>query len=263
MTRPVGGAGKGKMPASPSAQEMYGMMGAPYGFNAKETQGMARLMGGSQDTFANPFKGLPTASSKGEFFEAISFITDPNTMNYYKPQSYESAMDRNQAGEAPWRGGELLDRSRGMWSEDNLYYDTDYDTGRIIIPGQKGPQMEESDAPADISVIPTSSKNPQRPRTVAAGYDRSRETLTVIFRDGTFYNYYEVSSSEWLDFKARISKGEYIYKYLDFHPRGPANTAKVPSYARAALYRLARAGQLQSQGKQGTSRTKKPPKPKK
>ena len=100
------------------------------------------------------------------------------------------------------------------------------------------------------SVIPTSSSNPERPRTVAAGYDKVREVLTVVFRDGTFYNYYEVRPTEWQDFKRRVSKGRYIYENLDFKPRGPANVNSVPAGARRTLYGLARLNQLKSGGKQ-------------
>jgi len=43
--------------------------------------------------------------------------------------------------------------------------------------------LDNYDAPAPLTVLPTSTTNYQRPRTVAAGYDPKRETLTVVFRD--------------------------------------------------------------------------------
>jgi hypothetical protein len=75
-----------------------------------------------------------------------------------------------------------------------------------------------------------------------------------VFRDGTFYNYYEVSSSEWQDFKRRVSKGQYIYKYLDFKPRGAANVRTIPAGARKIMYGIARASQLKNAGRQYTGK---------
>lgn len=119
------------------------------------------------------------------------------------------------------------------------------------------PDMED-ESPAELTVVPTSTINPERPRTVAAGYDREEKKITVVFRDGTFYNYYEVSPSEWQAFKARVSKGRYIYSYLDSKPRGPADVAGISSTARRAFYKIARASQVHYKGRPG-----KPPKPKK
>lgn len=94
--------------------------------------------------------------------------------------------------------------------------------------------------PADITVSPTSTTNPDRPRTVAAGYDRSRKVLTVIFRDGTFYNYYAVSGLEWGNFKRARSKGRFIRLYLDGKTRGTASMGSVPEAHQELLYKVAR-----------------------
>jgi len=98
--------------------------------------------------------------------------------------------------------------------------------------------------PAPISVVPTSSTNPERPRTVAAGYDVSRNVLTVVFRDGTFYNYYNVDPGTWRAFKDAHSKGQFIARYLDYTDRGTANMKKTSIAAREQLYRVARTGQI-------------------
>ena len=270
MTRAGGGgSARGKKAALPSSHELHQALGAGkvYGFSNKETKGMVSLTGG----LASPFASLPTAASKGEFFETINLLNANTTMKEYRPQSFKNASARNLAGEAIAPGidsdvyyvdssGNFVDRSAYRQS-----YDVDEETGELIIPGQQGPQFGESDAPAPLTDIPTSSSNPSRPRTVAAGYDKNREVITVVFRDGTFYNYYEVSTGQWNQFKARVSKGKYIYQELDYHPRGPANVTSVPAYARQALYRLARASQLKDTGKsaytgtrrQNTKRTKK------
>lgn len=136
------------------------------------------------------------------------------------------------------------------------YYDKE-DSGFLIENYGQMPDAED-ESPADITVVPTSTINPDRPRTVAAGYDRSQKKITVVFRDGTYYNYYEVTPGEWQAFKARVSKGRYIYSYLDSKPRGPADVAGISATARRAFYKIARASQVHYKGRPG-----KPPKPKK
>ena len=115
--------------------------------------------------------------------------------------------------------------------------------------------------------VPTSSTNYERPRTVAAGYDPDRQTMTVVFRDGTFYNYYEVTPGEWEAFHASYSKGRpwlnkksksqssdglFIHK-----PRGDAgDMSGVDPSIREALYRVSRTQQLKTKPKAGrTSQT--------
>jgi hypothetical protein len=85
-----------------------------------------------------------------------------------------------------------------------------------------------------------------------------------VFRDGTYYNYYEVTTTEWQDFKRRVSKGKYIYQVLDYKPRGPASVSALPAYARTALYKITRSIQLTNERKQydrmAKKNTPKPPK---
>lgn len=112
-----------------------------------------------------------------------------------------------------------------------------------------------------LTDIPTSSTNYSRPRTVAAGYDPSTQTMTVVFRDGTFYNYYTVTSGEWEAFYASYSKGApwlnrgfpngkqaadgiFINK-----PRGYADVNSLPAGVQEQLYRVSRANQIVKQPK--------------
>jgi hypothetical protein len=206
------------------------------------------------------FVGLPTAASSGEF-GGIEFLGEIDKA--YNPQSFGEANRRNQAGDALAQSidsdayyidsdGNYVDRSSYRQS-----YDEDDDTGELIVPGYKGPQADEGTAAAPLTVVPTSSSRPERPRTVAAGYDKVRGVLTVVFRDGTFYNYYEVTPPEWQNFKRRVSKGQYIYKYLDFKPRGPANVRSIPAGVRKEFYRYARISQRSSGGKQYNTQSRK------
>ena len=117
--------------------------------------------------------------------------------------------------------------------------------------------LDNYDAPAPLTVLPTSTTNYQRPRTVAAGYDPKRETLTVVFRDGLFYNYYDVKPSTWSAFKATVSKGRFIKQYLDSHARGDAAMGTLPTYARETLYRIVRTNQIYFEGRQSLVPTSK------
>ena len=68
------------------------------------------------------------------------------------------------------------------------------------------------DSPARISVYVTSTTNPNRPRTIRAGYDFKRMVMTVVFFDGTWWNYYGVERAEWQGFKESPSKGRWLHQ---------------------------------------------------
>ena len=104
--------------------------------------------------------------------------------------------------------------------------------------------------PADITLAPTATTNPVRPRTVAAGYDGNRKVLTVVFRDGTFYNYYGVDGNQWSNFTRSRSKGKFIYTYLDAKVRGVADSSGMPQTHRELLYKAARTTQTLREGLQ-------------
>lgn len=116
------------------------------------------------------------------------------------------------------------------------------DYGAEVITPTTRPDMDTS--PAPLTVVPTNTINPDRPRTVAAGYDKGRETLTVVFRDGTFYNYYGVNYREWQAFRMSRSKGRYILANLDQKSRGYADATAVPVTVRSALYNVMRTSQV-------------------
>jgi hypothetical protein len=54
--------------------------------------------------------------------------------------------------------------------------------------------LAQRGGPVPITVNPTRTSNPSRPRTLAAGYDGKTDTMTVVFRDGAVYEYYDVTS---------------------------------------------------------------------
>jgi hypothetical protein len=115
-------------------------------------------------------------------------------------------------------------------------------------------------SPVELTERPTQTTNSQRPRTVAAGYrpyqgSKSKPyaeqlgKMTVMFRDGTLYNYYDVSPGQWRGFKASISKGRPFlnrknqYQGQDGEfiklPRGLADVSNISEKVRQSIYRSA------------------------
>lgn len=176
------------------------------------------------------FQGIPTAASTDEYFDAIQIFADESG-RFMHPD------DAPLYTGLPAKGYRYL----------NMSDETDKD-------------MTVSSAPSQISEVPTSTTNPDRPRTVAAGYDIREMKLTVVFRDGTFYNYYldglgrAAANRMWQNFKRARSKGRYIYTYLDGLPRGAADVSTMSSVAREALYRLSRTGQILRGGYTGNQK---------
>ena len=134
-----------------------------------------------------------------------------------------------------------------LWADEYFAYDDvgytynfDPERGGSHVPVTT---KRQDTSPAPITIVPTNTTNPDRPRTVAAGYDKDRQVITVVFRDGTFYNYYQVPYPMWQGFRMSQSKGKYIRETLDHQPRGYAQAEAVPVTVRAALYNVMRVQQ--------------------
>lgn len=112
-------------------------------------------------------------------------------------------------------------------------------------------EPNEDQHPAAITIRATSTSNPARPRTIRAGYEYSTGTLTVIFRDGTWWNYYGVNVDMWNDFRVAPSKGRYLIDSgLNNWPKmGPPSMGQMSdAYVRALSG--SRYAQLGTGGKQ-------------
>jgi hypothetical protein len=74
-----------------------------------------------------------------------------------------------------------------------------------------------------LTYFPTKTSNPEDPRTAAAGYDPTTQTLRVAWGDGgQDYNYYNVPPNAWRNFQRVGSPGRLINRTLNNFPYGPA-----------------------------------------
>jgi hypothetical protein len=192
---------------------------------------------------------LPVASGRGEFARTSTYDATRRRygLNALTTEAYALLTDQTADAEA-----------LGYDVTSGTYYSPTQYTNLAADP------RDHQFGPAPITVRPTSTSNPKRPRTIAAGYDPDRKTLTVIFRDGTFYNYYNVGRQAWDGFKAAPSKGRYIRRYLDQKPRGYAEMSYLSQQAQELFYRVSRVNQQLFQGSQGMRPNRQPaPRPSK
>lgn len=185
------------------------------------------------------------------------------TILTYKPQDYydpltESLTEEGQAKE------EALRRA-GLGRNDY----SDYFYNPLSPEDYEDTDVEPPQAAAPLLDIPTSTTNYKRPRTVAAGWAATSTdagstptgTLTVIFRDGTPYNFYDVPETVWLGFHQSISKGR---SYLNLpnsrngsigtllaYAHGPADVSSLSADMIQAVYAAARMKQIYDRDKSG------------
>lgn len=77
---------------------------------------------------------------------------------------------------------------------------------------------------ARLSLSSTSTTDPEKPRTLSAGYDEENYILTIQFRDGSLWNYYDVPPEMWNEFNSAESKGRFLEGsgLNNWHSMGPA-----------------------------------------
>jgi hypothetical protein len=159
---------------------------------------------------------------------------------------------------------ELADYYYDPVSKPEDYYTGDNYKGSASIFGRK--------ENAVLTDIPTSTTNFRRPRTVAAGYDEENRIVTVIFRDGTAWNYYGIPSEAWIKFSQSITKGPFLNNayhnkgrgdgdLLRYEGHGPADITRLTPRAQQEYYRIARAAQVLAKDKTtGSSQQNRRPK---
>ena len=142
---------------------------------------------------------------------------------------------------------EFIDEGAEYYNPSN-YQNPDFMfTSNFVVPVE-GETDETGDlvyGPAEFgrednnTEVPTATSNSDRPRTLAAAYNPQKEILTLMFRDGTVYNYYDVQKDLWEYFREQSTKGEFIKSMLDDHPRGQADMTYFPEEVRQQLFILA------------------------
>lgn len=109
----------------------------------------------------------------------------------------------------------------------------------ILLDGSNDAPDEEFeiDKPNNTVMSTTTSSNPTRPRTLKAGYNFTTKVLTVVFRDGTWWEYRDVPDFMWYDFQQAESKGRYLRESgLDsWENSGKANIDDMPKSQRVQL----------------------------
>lgn len=238
MARPSSGKSSGT-PKMPSAQELARAIGRNY--EARTNPAVPKRTGPTRPVNST-VERLAGAASLMDTSQVVSPLAGMGGM------SREDAAAAREFSDAdgPWddfysygdRGFTYDNRSKKAFTES-----TPVGKARRM-----GLQNETND-PAPITVTPTTTKNPDRPRTIAAGYDEDRKVLTVVFRDGTYYNYYKVGPDVWKTFQSYYSKGEHVIPIiLDKYPRGVASMRGISATSREELYRINRTAQWISGG---------------
>lgn len=230
----------------------------PSGINLPSAQELARALSRNYEARTNPSVARRTGPTRPvnasvDQLTAATMLMDTSQVKSplvgplagLSPADAALSRDFSDVEDGDWADYYAFD-DRGFDYENlsKKAYDESTPVGRARRLGLQNTTTE----PAEISIAPTTTKYPERPRTVAAGYDVERKVLTVVFRDGTYYNYYKVSESEWEGFVRNYSKGEYIKKFLDGKPRGTANMGGVIPTSREELYRINRTAQWISDG---------------
>lgn len=76
-------------------------------------------------------------------------------------------------------------------------------------------QSREEELANSLVYAPTSTINPDRPRTLAASYNPATQTLRITFREGAVYAYYGIPWDIWEGFQSTASPGKYINATLN------------------------------------------------
>lgn len=93
------------------------------------------------------------------------------------------------------------------------YYERDYaDEFEGELEHLEGTARRGGNVP--ITVNPTNTSNPGRPRTLAAGYDGLTHTMALVFREGAVYEYYDVTPAQWQRLKRSASPGRFLNRVL-------------------------------------------------
>jgi hypothetical protein len=165
--------------------------------------------------------------------------------HYDDPNNWDAdSVDENGDPVSSWLNPKLF---KGTFKNQlSMDYGDDYS------PADKSVMDEitrDESGPVELTDRPTSTTNVARPRTLAAGWEAYTPTesdpnprglgrLTVVFRDGTYWNYEDVSEGEWQNFHSSISKGKPWLKpggTIASKENGRADVSSLPADIQAQL----------------------------
>jgi hypothetical protein len=109
-------------------------------------------------------------------------------------------------------------KGNNPWSNENKKSETTSKQWLNILQNEENPDSDFKDEDFEIddpsvsmpNMLPTTSTNPEKPRTVKAGFDYKTFKMIVVFRDGTWWQYNGVPVQMWENFKTAESKGKYL-----------------------------------------------------
>jgi hypothetical protein len=216
--------------SAPSSEELEGAVG----LTGRTTSG---TVGESFGTLLNegPYQAVTMPEGRGTWYGTADEYLDAQAGKYLGPKQY-LFKGRGEGIDATLNPADI-DPSEASTEEERIQME------KVKAKLTVADISSVGKWPAPITNSPTTTSKPKRPRTVAAGYDGYRNVLTVIFRDGTYYNYYGVSATEWGSFLSSKSKGTHIRRYLDNKVRGYADVSSMPSVYQDLLYKVARTAQ--------------------
>ena len=120
--------------------------------------------------------------------------------------------------------------------------------GRMVDSRQGREQTEEQQTgwevaiPKDVESVGTElttapTSNPKRPRALTIGYNPNTNTLIVVFRDNTWWQYNNVPVDVWMSLKSSPSTGKFLREEgLDNWPdMGPANMDDLSEGVKAQI----------------------------
>lgn len=243
--------------------------------NVAKELGEYRASSGTFESPAAPLPNIPnrtTSPKTGQFAEAQAILADLSNVTSTL-ESSESTVEQKQQASARFERAKRKLESLGLGATElaDFYYDPktfDYYTSGDYT----GTGRLQAENAVVLTDIPTSSTNFRRPRTVAAGYDPENRIVTVIFRDGTAWNYYGVPEDAWIKFHQSITKGPFINNaqtnkgrgpgdLLTYNGHGPADVSQLSPKAQQEFYRISRASQIVSRDKStGAAKQNKRPK---
>jgi hypothetical protein len=114
-------------------------------------------------------------------------------------------------------------RSRDWWARLGYSRKGSREGTDFWVKGEDDPEGQFLEDKADeergspdisLTISPTRTSNPGRPRTTAMGYDYKTDTLRVQFREGAVYDYFDVSTAEWWRMRRSASPGKFINRVL-------------------------------------------------